>query len=101
MLLQNLIFYLRIASISLTLLMITLLPKVRRAGFPNRMLYEDFVKEFRAFTPAGAQFYNMTDAEELAIEMLASPQVSGTSRELLLYFCSRQNQSFTCWNRCP
>lgn len=37
--------------------------EVRRAGFPNRMLYRDFVKEFRVFTPPGAKFRNMIDDE--------------------------------------
>ena len=37
--------------------------EVRRAGFPNRMRYRDFVKEFKVFTPPGAKFRNMNDDE--------------------------------------
>lgn len=48
------------------------------------MLFEDFVKEFRVLCPPGAQFYNMTDAEELAIEILASPKVRVLPRALPL-----------------
>lgn len=47
--------------------------EVRKAGFPNRMLYSDFVKEFRVFTPTSGSFHG--DDEALALNMFLHPRV--------------------------
>jgi myosin heavy subunit len=45
--------------------------EVRRAGFPSRMPYRDFVREFRVFTPRGV----CRDDQELCGKMLHHPHV--------------------------
>ena len=42
--------------------------QVRRAGFPTRVLYKDFVRDFRVFTPRD----RATDDQDLTEKMLAS-----------------------------
>ena len=42
--------------------------EVRRAGFPTRVLYKDFVRDFRVFTPRD----RATDDQDLTEKMLAS-----------------------------
>ena len=48
--------------------------EVRRAGFPTRIQYREFVREFRAFTPRGGRHY--TDDKELTAKMMAHPHVN-------------------------
>eukprot|EP00633_Aureoumbra_lagunensis_P006322 CAMPEP_0197311112 /NCGR_PEP_ID=MMETSP0891-20130614/9629_1 /TAXON_ID=44058 ORGANISM="Aureoumbra lagunensis, Strain CCMP1510" /NCGR_SAMPLE_ID=MMETSP0891 /ASSEMBLY_ACC=CAM_ASM_000534 /LENGTH=1392 /DNA_ID=CAMNT_0042797071 /DNA_START=168 /DNA_END=4346 /DNA_ORIENTATION=- len=48
--------------------------EVRRAGFPTRIPFRDFVREFRAFTPRGGRHY--TDDKELAAKMMQHPHVA-------------------------
>jgi len=47
--------------------------EVRRAGFPTRVPYREFVREFRAFTPRGAA---ITDPKQLAHAMMRHPHVA-------------------------
>lgn len=47
--------------------------EVRRAGFPTRIPYREFVREFRAFTPKGTRTY--TDDKDLAAKMMNHPHV--------------------------
>ncbi|KAJ8614223.1 hypothetical protein CTAYLR_001136 [Chrysophaeum taylorii] len=47
--------------------------EVRRAGFPTRVAYREFVREFRAFTPKGTRTF--TDDKDLAAKMMSHPHV--------------------------
>ena len=47
--------------------------EVRRAGFPTRVPYRDFVREFRAFTPRGA---TVADPKQLAQAMMRHAHVA-------------------------
>ncbi|KAH8097375.1 hypothetical protein JL720_265 [Aureococcus anophagefferens] len=47
--------------------------EVRRAGFPTRVLYREFVRDFRAFTPRGAA---LVDPKALAAAMMKHPHVA-------------------------
>ncbi|KAJ1455182.1 P-loop containing nucleoside triphosphate hydrolase protein [Pelagophyceae sp. CCMP2097] len=48
--------------------------EVRRAGFPTRVTYGDFVREFRAFTPPGA--FNLNDNKDLTAKMMLNADVA-------------------------
>lgn len=50
--------------------------EVRRAGYPTRVLYREFVREFRAFTPRGTRGASFTDDKDLTAKMMAHPHVS-------------------------
>mmetsp|Transcript_15759 Transcript_15759/g.49336 ORF Transcript_15759/g.49336 Transcript_15759/m.49336 type:complete len:1407 (-) Transcript_15759:564-4784(-) len=47
--------------------------EVRRAGFPTRVPYREFVREFRAFTPKGTRTF--TDDKDLTAKMMSHPHV--------------------------
>ena len=47
--------------------------EVRRAGFPTRVLYREFVRDFRAFTPRGAA---LVDPKAFAAAMMKHPHVA-------------------------
>mmetsp|Transcript_7081 Transcript_7081/g.23249 ORF Transcript_7081/g.23249 Transcript_7081/m.23249 type:complete len:853 (+) Transcript_7081:105-2663(+) len=46
--------------------------EVRRAGYPTRLPYREFIREFRAFTPKGQRKY---DDRDLADQMMQHPHV--------------------------
>lgn len=48
--------------------------EVRKAGFPNKMAYKDFVNEFRVFTPTKGNTFKGDD-EALALNMFLHPRV--------------------------
>ena len=56
--------------------------EVRRAGFPTRVLYKDFVRDFRVFTPRD----RATDDQDLTEKMLASVGLSGCLNQTSVLF---------------